>query len=491
MSPNLADLLSAQAAARPDAPAVLRGGLIVGFADFDAMVWRAATALSHAGVGRGVVAGLTFTDELAHLVVACALARVGATQVSMPSGEPPLVKADIATRTRMQVLVSDDRQASVPGLAHHLFDAQRALAASAPVESQVRDPAPHAPWLVMIGSGTTGRSKCMPLGHAAWQARQMVQRAMLGLVAGEPAASIASLEFATTRHRYLETLSIGGTVVLFNRAREGLRSICERHRVRILYASTVHLQRLVDALPEGTRHWLPGLRVLRVGNSTVSDDLRRRAMLAVTAQLHVAYSTNEFGPATVASPAAVAITPGTVGRPGPGVELGILDDEGRPCGPGQIGRIALRGPGCIDGYLDDDEATRRAFASGWFLPGDLGELAADGQLLHRGRCDDMMILDGINIFPDEIEAVVSSHPSVREAVAFALRSEASRDVPAVAVTPAAGLLPEAAEVLSWAAARLGSRAPRHVFVVDEIPSTASGKPLRRTLAQRFGGAAQR
>ena len=483
--PNLTDLISRQALVRGDASAVVFGARSVSFAEFDELVWRASAALARRGFCRGLVAGITFGDEFAHLVASCALARIGATQVSVPASEPPRVRSAIAAQTGIRVLLTDLEGVDDAGVSRQLFDAQAIFAPGAPVERTVRDPRPPGPWLIMVGSGTTGRAKRMPLGHAAWLARFEAQREMLQLVPGETVVCMGSLDFATTRHRYLETLASGGTIVLFDREREGLLGVCRRHAVRVLFASSMHLQQLTDWLPSHAHRVLSGLRALRVGNSTVGDALRQRAIESLTANLYVAYSTNEFGPATVATPAEVASTPGTVGRPAQRTVVRILDEFDRPCPPGRVGAIALRGPGCIDAYPGDPEATARAFRDGWFLPGDAGELAPDGQLIHRGRTDDMMILDGINIFPAEIENVMTAHPAVAQAVAFALPSRQHDQWPVCAVTLAHASTADSDELLAFAAERLGSRAPRRIFIVHEIPRTANGKPLRRELAARF------
>lgn len=483
--PNLTDTLSRQARVRGPAAAVIAGAHTLGFAAFDAIVWRVATALARAGFVRGLVVAVTFRDEFAHLVTACALARLGATQVPLPEREPPQVRAGIAAATGVAVLLTDVEHGADAGVPRHVFDVRAAGSEGAPIDPGVRDPHPSAPWLMMHGSGTTGRAKVMPLSHMQWLARLQAQRTLLGLRAGEPALCMGTIDFATTRHRYLETLATGGTIVLFDRQRDGLLYVHRRHHVRVLYASTMHLQQLVDWLPDDAHHVLQGLRVLRVGNSHVSEPLRARALRSLTPHVYVAYSTNEFGPVTVAPPDDIARHPGTVGRPAPGVEIRVLDPSGRPVPPGTPGQIALRGPGCIDGYLNDAQATATSFRDGWFQPGDVGTQLADGQLIHSGRSDDMMIFDGINISPTEIENVMSAHPAVAQAVAFAVPSRVHHHWPVCALTLNPGAHADADTLRAFASERLGMRAPRQVVVIDAIPRTDSGKPLRRALAEHF------
>lgn len=486
MAHNLCDLITLQARRLGDAPAVLLPHTAIGYRRFDALVWRAATALARAGVARGQVVALTIADELTHLIAACALARLGATQLPLPAREPPPMRAAIAASARAAALLTDLDTVDDAGLATLRADGAAWYADASPIDPDVRDPASAVPWLIMTGSGTTGRPKLMPLTHDAWLARLAVQRTLLPVLPGEPVLAIGSLDFATTRHRYLEALASGAAIALFDRGREGLKAACRRAGVRVMYASPTHLRRMLARQADDGRLAFPGLRVLRVGNATVDDTLRRLTCAHLSPNLHVAYSSNEFGPATVAGPADIARTPGTVGRWSSACSVRVVDADGRDCRAGEDGAVLLRGSGCIDGYLDDPQADARAFRDGWFAPGDLGALTDDGQLVHRGRLDDMMSIDGINVFPAEIEAVLGTHPAVAEAAAFALASSLHGEIPMCAVILRPGMPATAQTLLAYAAERLGSRAPRRVFVVPELPRTPNGKALRRLLPERLG-----
>jgi acyl-CoA synthetase (AMP-forming)/AMP-acid ligase II len=171
--------------------------------------------------------------------------------------------------------------------------------------------------------------------------------------------------------------------------------------------------------------------------------------------------------------------PDTIGSVLPRVTLQIVDgaDKELPCG--EVGMIRVRAAGNADRYHDDAEATATAFRGGWFYPGDLGMLTDEGQLIYKGRADDMMLFDGINIYPAEIEGVLTAHEAVVEAAAFAFQSEVHQDVPAVAVTLRAPVAE--AELLAFCRARLGQRAPQRIIVVADFPRNSAGKILKRDL----------
>jgi len=139
----------------------------------------------------------------------------------------------------------------------------------------------------------------------------------------------------------------------------------------------------------------------------------------------------------------------------------------------------------IDHYLNDDEATERAFKDGWFLPGDIGKFTPDGQLVFLGRADQMMIMDGINIYPAEIEAVVGRHPAVRDSAAIPLRSPLHQDIPVCAVALHSGKVASETELLEFTFQRLGSRYPRRIILLEEIPRTKQGKLLLNELSQEI------
>ena len=250
----------------------------------------------------------------------------------------------------------------------------------------------------------------------------------------------------------------------------------------VVHASPVHVEALLADAPPTPRPLLPGVKVLRVGNTTVTERLRARIRASLTPNLYVAYSTNEAGPLTVATPADSLALPGTVGRPAPPVEIEVVDEEGRPCPPGRIGRVLVRGPGVIDGYEDAPSATSRAFADGAFLPGDRAEWAPDGQLVHHGRDDELMICQGVNIEPGEIEAALREHPDVCDVAAFPIDSEAHRHVPACAVTLRDGAAADQPALARYAQTHLGSHAPRVLLIVPSLPRTPNGKLRRAELA---------
>lgn len=187
--------------------------------------------------------------------------------------------------------------------------------------------------------------------------------------------------------------------------------------------------------------------------------------------------------------------PGTVGRPLPDLHIRILDDDGRPCPPGQPGEIVVHGPCVMKGYYRDPEATRQAMTpDGGLLTGDMGFLDADGYLAVSGRKKEMIIVAGENVFPAEVEQVLDRHDKVARSAVIGIPSDQAGDtklgrgeviVAFVAPADPAGP-PTETELRSYCRDKLaGYKIPRRIQVVDELPTSASGKILRKALRDQL------
>jgi acyl-CoA synthetase (AMP-forming)/AMP-acid ligase II len=175
--------------------------------------------------------------------------------------------------------------------------------------------------------------------------------------------------------------------------------------------------------------------------------------------------------------------PGTVG-PGTGVQIGILDADGKELPAGQPGEVVIAGPNVIDAYEDNPAANADSFIAGWFRTGDQGVIDEDGYLRLTGRIKELINRGGEKITPREIDEVLLSHPAVAEAVAFGVAHPVWGEEVAAAVVlrgPASD-----SELIAWCRDRLAAfKCPEHLHIVDAIPKTATGKVQRLSVAARF------
>jgi acyl-coenzyme A synthetase/AMP-(fatty) acid ligase len=432
--------------------------------------------LAAAGLEPGDTVGLTIRDEYRHLIASVALMRLGCIQVTLPSHEPPEHRQAIAERTKAIAVLTEDPGAGVPTLPTILADfGYRADRGPFP---ETLEPGDDRVCMYLTSSGTTGRIKIIPttatqLFHQAQTWQWPAQRDVF--------YRPTSIEYNNSKRQRLYNLTWATTNVFADAKRTSITETCRRWDVTRLNISAVQTRTLIDQATDG-RALSPACHI-RLGGSAISPQLRQAAMDKLTPNVHVTYATSEFGSIATAGPEHHGPQPETVGLIHPGIQLQIVDDDGRPVGPDRPGRIRVRGPGMVTGYFGDEEATAKAFSAGWFYPGDVGHLSKDGLLFLDGRSDDMIILASINIFPAEIERVVESIPGVVECAAFSIKSGTFGDIPLLAAVVSDQV--RAPDIAAFARKRLGLRAPRKVFLVDSLPRNSGGKIDRRVLQARF------
>lgn len=174
---------------------------------------------------------------------------------------------------------------------------------------------------------------------------------------------------------------------------------------------------------------------------------------------------------------------GTVGLPLPGVSVRLLDQNGNPVPAGQTGEIYLRGPNVISGYWRREDATRDAFAGGYFRTGDLAVRSSDGYYTLQGRRSDLIITGGFNIYPREIEEFLEEQPSVAEAAVVGVADELRGEIPVAYIVPR-GALDAAALEAACRASLASFKVPRAFVEVETLPRTALGKIQKHLLPRR-------
>jgi acyl-CoA synthetase (AMP-forming)/AMP-acid ligase II len=176
---------------------------------------------------------------------------------------------------------------------------------------------------------------------------------------------------------------------------------------------------------------------------------------------------------------------GSVGRPCQYLELDLWDEQGASVPAGERGEVVLRGPKVFKGYWRDPDATRAAFAGGWFHTGDIGVRDDDGYVYIVDRLKDMIVSGGENIASSEVERVLYEHDSVVEAAVVGRPDERWGEVPLAYVVLRVGATTTPDELVEHCRAQLARfKVPKGVVLVDELPRNPSGKVLKRELRSR-------
>ncbi|MFF0453148.1 AMP-binding protein [Nocardia africana] len=230
----------------------------------------------------------------------------------------------------------------------------------------------------------------------------------------------------------------------------------------------------------------PELRLAGTGGTVIPADLIARMRIGLGAdQVFTAYGlTESVGVVAVCPPGTdIDRTAHTVGKALPGSEIRILGTDGREVPVGMPGRIVVRGPNVMGGYLDDPDATAAAVdPQGWLHTGDVGTLDADGYLRVTDRLEDMFIVGGFNVSPAEVEQTLRGYPGIAEVAVVGVPDARLGEVGAAFVVPSATAPFDADDLLAWCRTRLaGYKIPRTVRILDRLPRTSAGKVWKRQL----------
>jgi len=360
--------------------------------------------------------------------------------------------------------------------------------------------------LLHFTSGTTGTPKGALHVHEAIVAHHHTGSAALDLRDGDVYWCTADPGWVTgISYGILTPLSHGVTVIADEAdfdAERWYRTLQDQ-RVTVWYTSPTALRMLRRAGTELARdHDLSRLRFVASVGEPLDPGVIDWAQEALGLPVHDTWWQTETGAIMIASPVGSDLRPGSMGRPIPGVEVALLarGTDGRAAvrdgrvvvldEPGVDGELALRAgwPSMFRGYLHDDARYAACFADGWYLTGDIARRDAEGWWWFLGRGDEVIKSAGHLIGPCEVERVLQAHPAVLEAGVIGVPDPVAGEIVKAFVTVRPGVAADEAlrlELLGYARSRLGpAMAPRAIELTDHLPTTRSGKILRRVLRAR-------
>ncbi|THV42184.1 AMP-binding protein [Glycomyces buryatensis] len=263
-----------------------------------------------------------------------------------------------------------------------------------------------------------------------------------------------------------------------------------RHQATVFTAVPTNFAGMVEAARRSGER--PPLRYAISGGAALPVALLEAFGEAYGAPIHEGYGLTETSPAATFNYCSEPIRPGTVGRPFWGIDVAVADAETDDRieildDPDALGEIVVRGHNLMKGYLGRPEATADAVIDGWFRTGDLGRVDAEGIVTIIDRKKDMIIRNGYNVYPTEVEAVLTRHPAVSIAAVFGVPHEVHGQEVHAAIVPAAGRNPDVQELVAFMKEKVAAfKYPRVVHVLANLPFGPSGKVLKRELVKRFG-----
>lgn len=340
---------------------------------------------------------------------------------------------------------------------------------------------------ILYTSGTTGRAKGAMLTHANLVANTRSVREAMCWRPGEDVALVVLPMF----HAFAATvgmltpLTIGCAFAPLTRFEPEAVARTIAATGATVFLGVPSMYNVLLRLPETSVPLMQGLRLCVSGGAALPGEVQRRFEEKFGLPVHEGDGPTECSPVTCVNPVGGRVKPGTVGLPVAGVEMRIVDDEGRELPDGGVGEIAVRGPNVMKGYWKQPEETARVFRGEWFLTGDLGLRDEDGYFSILDRKKDLVIVNGMNVYPRIIEEVVQRHPAVREVAVVGAADELHGEIPVAWVALHDGQEVTAAEIRAFCRDRLGRHeVPRQVYFLPELPKNATGKILKRELNKR-------
>jgi long-chain acyl-CoA synthetase len=409
-------------------------------------------------------------------------AGAAAVVVSDQFGDTEPLVAAAGTSVRVGV------GAEVPG-----FEAYEDLVAGQPT-TKPADRAFGTP--ITYSSGTTGLPKAIarrdPPGDPSAIADQMKLFARAFQFTPFEGVHLASagMHHGGCQSFYQGALNVGQALAIMGKFDpEAALGLIERHRVTTAYMVPTQFVRLLRLSPEvRARYDVSSLEVVVHSAAPCPVDVKHEMLDWWGPVIWETYGGIE-GAAAIAKPHRWLERPGTVGRAVKGMAIKVLDDDGRSLGPGETGHVYLEPDAPTFEYRNDPELTASVHRGRAFTLGDLGYLDEDGYLFLRDRAKDMIISGGVNIYPAEVEAALTSHPAVGDVAVIGVPDDEWGESVKAVVELADGYQPSgplADELIAFCRGRIAHyKCPRSVDFRDALPRNEAGKLFKRRLREEY------
>jgi acyl-CoA synthetase (AMP-forming)/AMP-acid ligase II len=507
-APIFPDVIRLNGRWRRDRPAVTCEGETLSWGEFDRRTEQVANALAGLGLGRGDALAVVMNNGIPMVEAMFGALKAGVCVVPLNlSVSDDGIEGMIADAGARAVVATPAQRARLESMRPRLapvvdggwlcvdggtgwadYAAWRDAAGTGrcPVE-----PDPDEPCNIIYSSGTTALPKGIVHSH-----RRRIEWAYdVGLALRFDSADVALCPIGLFSNiswvAMLCTFLAGGAIVVmehFDPAR--FLALVERHRCTFAAMVPLQFQKILED-PAFGQHDIGSLRGLCTVGSPMHVDLKRRVPQAFGCQLIELYGLTE-GIITTLDPEDLAAKPASVGKPVPGTDLRVIDEEGRELPAGQAGEIVGWSRFVMSGYHNRPDATAEALwhderGRPWLRTGDIGQLDEDGYLSIVDRKKDMILSGGQNVFPADIEAVLKTHPAVFDCAVIGIPHAKWGETPLGLVMLRAGHEGTEAELLrAWANERLG-RQQRLAAVEfrDDLPRNPNGKLLKRELRKPY------
>jgi fatty-acyl-CoA synthase len=469
------------------------------FAELNDASNAVANGLLALGVRGGDGVAILARNHRWFLIANYACARVGARTILLNTEFSGPQIRDVSEREGARVIIYDDEYSDAVKMADPALGMIRALGTNpdSPEPSSStdetlaeligrssREAAPRATKkssIIILTSGTTGTPKGATRHAPPTLAPIGGVLSSVPFKAGEVTALPSPMFHALGYLHATIAMTLGSTLVLHRRFKPAVvLSDVATHQVTAIVVVPVMLSRMLDALEAmPTKPDLSNLRIIFVSGSQLGAELATRAMKDIGPVVYNLYGSTEIAFVSIARPQDLKKNPATVGPMVKGVRVKILDDSGGEVSTGKVGRIFVGNFFPFEGYTGGGN---KEIIDGLMSSGDVGYFDADGLLYVSGRDDEMIVSGGENVFPAEVEDLISGHPEIIEATAIGVEDkDFGQRLRAFVVLKDGATLTEDA-IKDYVRNHLARyKVPREVIFVAELPRNPTGKILKREL----------
>ncbi|MGE8320406.1 MAG: class I adenylate-forming enzyme family protein [Comamonas sp.] len=489
----LGELIRAQARQQPGHPALRDEQQALSYAQLDALMDRVAAALQQGGVAPGQAIAICALNSVRYAALFLGALRAGVVVA-------PLAPSSTAESLASMLRDADARLLFVDGAAPDVDGGPRRIALDGPdwgdwLAPEGAQPAPvaitpEAAFNIIYSSGTTGVPKGIVQSHAMRWGH--IRRGTLYDYGPQGTTLLATPLYSnTTLVVFFPTLAFGGCVQLMGKF-DAARYLQLAAQQRVTHAMLVPVQyQRIMALPQFGAHDLSSFRFKFCTSAPFKAALKADVLARWPGALIELYGMTEGGGTCILEAHRHPDKLHTVGRPAPGHDIRLIDEEGREVAPGEAGEVVGHSPSMMTGYHNQPAKTREAE---WFDPagkrfirtGDVGRFDAEGFLTLIDRRKDMIISGGFNIYPSDLEDQLRAHPAVEDVSVIGVPSEQWGETPVAFVVPRAGHGEPPAELMAWYNQRAGkTQRLSDLRFIAELPRSAIGKVLKRELRDRY------
>lgn len=422
------------------------------------LVCRMDHYLQSAGCTSTDTIAISCADELVTLVAGLACLKANIPFFLLPYYLSPNQKENMLSKIGAHYLFTDHAiqtppETQVIGLSRGALSAYAYGVKNNPAIDE------DAVGFLVLGSGTTGASKLLPFSHRKIRLRAEWSNSHMTIAERTRFSVTIHLTYSTPFFRCLYALAGGYSVVLGLLDVRDFPQAVARYQVTHMLSTVLQMEQLIGAFDNTKKAAFLSLERLSISFSTVHPALLQAVKRCITPQACNSYGCNEAAGVTLLTPDILDPPPGSVGRPYDDCSVEIVDKEDHQVPANTRGFIRVKTPCMLDGYMDRSLPDNSNFRDGWFYTGDVGYLAEDGQLIHLGRGDHLMIFNGINIYPAEIEQALISHPAVKDAAVMPIKHNIHQELPACVVSLVMGARVSERDLRLFAVDLLGAKAP--------------------------------